>query len=130
MGSDILGLYGQNGSAITTLVYAIRILKDILTGKSLVQDLGNYIRHEKNNQACLVSEKISMEKLVGDEWTRTTPVLYYNADGNGILPKNRYNLLTGEKQEFIDEVRVLRLLTAKEGRSFLFSRELRRIISE
>lgn len=180
-GSDVLGLYGQNGSGKTTLVYAIDVLKDLLTGKSLVQDLGNYIKiggltagatvefyvtssendfykiiyefdlerkvididehiddndaideeeHEKRNGAYLVSEKISMARLVNDKWTKMTPILYYNAGGNEILPKNRYNLLTEGKQELIDELRVLRLLTAKEERSFLFSKELRKMIRD
>lgn len=177
--SDILGLYGQNGSGKTTLVYAIDVLKDLLTGKSLVQDLGNYIKigestagvtvefsvtssedvlykiiyefvlerkvvdehieenddideeeHEKRNGAYLVSEKVSMARLINGKWTKMTPVLYYNAGNNEILPKNRYNLLAKGKQELIDELRVLRLLTAKEERSFLFSKELRKMIRD
>ena len=179
--SDILGLYGQNGSGKTTLVYAIDVLKDLLMGKSLVQDLGNYIKigestagatvefsvtsseddlykviyefdlvrkvvdddehieenndideeeYEKRNGAYLVSEKISMARLTNDKWTKLTPILYYNADSNEILPKNRYNLLTEGKQELIDELRVLRLLAAKEERSFLFSKEIRKIIRD
>ena len=177
--SDILGLYGQNGSGKTTLVYAVDILKDLMMGKSLVQDLGNYIKigestagvtvefsitsiennlykviyefalvrkvidehidendtidegeHEKCNGAYLVSEKISMARLVNNKWTKMTPILYYNLGSSEVLPKNRYNLLTEGKQELIDELRVLRLLTAKEGRSFLFSKELRKMIRD
>jgi AAA15 family ATPase/GTPase len=179
--SDILGLYGQNGSGKTTLVYAIDVLKNLLMGKSLVQDLGNYIKigestagatveffvtsseddlykiiyefvlerkvvdvdehieenddideeeHEKRNGAYLVSEKVSMARSVNGKWTKMTPILYYNASSNEILPKNRYNLLTKGKQELIDELRVLRLLTVKEERSFLFSKELRKIIRD
>lgn len=179
--SDILGLYGQNGSGKTTLVYAIDVLKDILMGKSLVQDLGNYIKcgeltggatiefsvtsseddlykiiyefdlerktvdldehidendttdedeQETRNGACLVSEKLSMSRLINGKWTKMTPILYYNADSNVLLPKNRYNLLTGDKQDIIDELRVLRILTAKEERSFLFSKELRKMIRD
>lgn len=56
--------------------------------------------------------------------------MYYNSDSNEILPKNRYNLLTEGKQELIDELRVLRLLAAKEERSFLFSKEIRKIIRD
>lgn len=44
VGLDVLGLYGQNGSGKTTLVYALDVLKKILTGKSLDSDLGNYIK--------------------------------------------------------------------------------------
>lgn len=179
--ADILGLYGQNGSGKTTLVNAIDVLKDLLMGKRLAQDLGNYIKigeltagatvefsvtsseddlykviyefvlvrkavddeehieenndideeeHEKRNGTYLVSEKISMSRLINDKWTKLTPILYYNSDSNEILPKNRYNLLTEGKQELIDELRVLRLLAAKEERSFLFSKEIRKIIRD
>ncbi len=44
VGSDVLGLYGQNGSGKTILVYALNVLKEILTGKRLDSDLGNYIK--------------------------------------------------------------------------------------
>ena len=86
--------------------------------------------HEKRNGTYLVSEKISMSRLINDKWTKLTPILYYNSDSNEILPKNRYNLLTEGKQELIDELRVLRLLAAKEERSFLFSKEIRKIIRD
>ena len=71
-----------------------------------------------------------MSRLINDKWTKLTPILYYNSDSNEILPKNRYNLLTEGKQELIDELRVLRLLAAKEERSFLFSKEIRKIIRD
>ncbi|MEY8339122.1 ATP-binding protein [Lachnospiraceae bacterium 62-35] len=181
VGSDVLGLYGQNGSGKTILVYALDVLKEILIGKSLDSDLGNYIKigeltggatvefsivssendfykivyefnlerkiadidehidendsideeeHEKSNRAYLVSEKISMARLINDKWTKMTPILYYNVGSTEILPKNRYHLLTGGKQDLIDELRVLRLLTTKEERSFLFSKELRKMIRD
>lgn len=83
--------------------------------------------HEKRNGTYLVSEKISMSRLINDKWTKLTPILYYNSDSNEILPKNRYNLLTEGKQELIDELRVLRLLAAKEERSFCFLKRLGRL---
>ena len=177
-GTDILGLYGQNGSGKTALVDAISIFKTLLMGKRLMRDLDNYIKcgeqtagvsvefmitdingnlykilyeftlgrkeadeeshNEDNtedddrerNEVSLVSEKVSMARLIGDEWLKMTPVLYYVAGSDEILPKNRYGALTVNKQENIDELRVLKLLTAREGRSFLFSKELRKKIRE
>lgn len=93
-------------------------------------DLEEHIddEQENNNSATLVTEKLSFSKFENNKWTKITPVLYYTGDNNEILPKNRYNLLTNGKQDQIDDIRVLKLLTAREGRSFLFSREIRKII--
>lgn len=71
-----------------------------------------------------------MARLINDKWTKMTPILYYNVGSTEILPKNRFHLLTGGKQDLIDELRVLRLLTTKEERSFLFSKELRKMIRD
>lgn len=180
-GADMLGIYGQNGSGKTTLVYAIDVLKALLTGKKLKRDCIKYIKSgkksagavfeflirdckdnsykavyefmlekketdkdesvmeennmmtdeedDRENSAFLTLEKLSMSMMENGKWTKMTPVLYYSADSKEILPKNRYHLLTKGKQEMEDELRVLRLLSAKEGRSFLFSKELKKIIN-
>lgn len=179
-GADVLGMYGQNGSGKTTLVYAIDILKNLLMGKSLMRDFGNYIRygeqvagvttefmvesadgdfykviytfdikkketdmfehieensvddeeHERNNISFILSEKISISKKEHDKWTKMTPILYYNLGENELLPKIRYNLLTRGEQELVDNLRVYKLMAEKEKRSFLFSKELRKIIRD
>jgi AAA15 family ATPase/GTPase len=41
--SDILGIYGQNGSGKTAFIQALDILKTLLTGNRLPNDVANYI---------------------------------------------------------------------------------------
>lgn len=44
---DILGIYGQNGSGKTSIISAVRIIKDIFSGKPLPEDIGEYIMSDK-----------------------------------------------------------------------------------
>ena len=44
---DVLGIYGQNGSGKTSLISAVRIIKDIFSGKSLPKDINEYIMYGK-----------------------------------------------------------------------------------
>ena len=45
--SDIVGLYGQNGSGKTSLVEAIDILKLVLLGQELSNNIRNLISYDK-----------------------------------------------------------------------------------
>ncbi|WP_249029023.1 AAA family ATPase [Tannockella kyphosi] len=45
--SDILGIYGQNGSGKTTVIYALYTLKNLLIGNRLDNDFENYIKANK-----------------------------------------------------------------------------------
>ena len=42
-GSEIIGIYGQNGSGKTAVVDAMSMLKLVMGGKSLPEDAGDYI---------------------------------------------------------------------------------------
>lgn len=46
--ADVLGVYGQNGSGKTAIVEAFMVLKDILTGKSISNELSHLIYFGKN----------------------------------------------------------------------------------
>lgn len=48
--ADILGIYGQNGSGKTAVVECIWILKNLLEGKPLPENIKNYI--EKTSDTC------------------------------------------------------------------------------
>ena len=56
--SDIMGIYGQNGSGKTALINALELLKTILSGESFEQEAHNYISQGKDNA------KLSCEFLV------------------------------------------------------------------
>ncbi len=47
--SDILGIYGQNGSGKTTFINALGILDTLLSGKRLTPDMVNYITKEEQH---------------------------------------------------------------------------------
>ncbi|MCM1063056.1 MAG: ATP-binding protein [Eubacterium sp.] len=42
--SDILGIYGQNGSGKTTLIFAMEVLKQLLSGRRLWKDMDRFVR--------------------------------------------------------------------------------------
>ncbi len=46
--SEIMGIYGQNGSGKTALVDAMRILKEVLQGEKLLSNAGDYIMQGAN----------------------------------------------------------------------------------
>ncbi len=51
--SDILAIYGQNGSGKTTAIYAIQLFKNLLTGRKLEKDCANYIKVGTKSASCL-----------------------------------------------------------------------------
>ena len=61
-GSEILGIYGQNGSGKTAVVDALYFLQQIMVGNSIEQDIINYINAESD------TAEINAEfKIYGDE---------------------------------------------------------------
>jgi AAA15 family ATPase/GTPase len=44
---DVLGIYGQNGSGKTSIISAVRIIKDVFSGRPLPKDFNEYIMFGK-----------------------------------------------------------------------------------
>ena len=42
---NVLGIYGQNGSGKTSIISAVRIIKDVFSGKPLPEDIDEYIMY-------------------------------------------------------------------------------------
>lgn len=178
--ADLLGIYGQNGSGKTALIYALGIFKSLIMGNKLGKDCANYIKFGKESAACAFElsiidankqrfkmvyefelkrneveieqtdlleldedekdedrenqvyvsmEKVSMSTLVDGKWSKLTPVLSYCEEEDNILsPKIRLSQLISGDKKIEDELRVTKLLMKKSSKSFLFSKELNKII--
>ena len=84
---------------------------------------------DRENQVYVSMEKLSMSKLINGKWSKLTPVLSYcEEDENILAPKNRLSQLIAGDKNIEDELRVTRLLMKKSSKSFLFSKELNKII--
>lgn len=57
--SDILGIYGQNGSGKTSVVEAMKLIQSLLMGEKLDEQSVNYIGKESNS--CCVRVRFSIE---------------------------------------------------------------------
>lgn len=57
--SDILGIYGQNGSGKTAVIEAIGIVQDLLMGKSLSSEMSEYIG--KEHTQCIITTTFAVE---------------------------------------------------------------------
>ena len=67
-GSDIVGLYGQNGSGKTSVIQALSILKKALTGDSLQNEIADFVSRTTSEstlsfEGALFSEEKDAEGL-------------------------------------------------------------------
>ena len=58
-GSSIVGVYGQNGSGKTALIYALGLLRDLLSGLPIQKDAGYYIKSGANS--CTLIAEFSLD---------------------------------------------------------------------
>lgn len=93
--SDILGIYGQNGSGKTALVDAVSVLKDIMSGNKLTNNLLNLINNE--------SDTANLEFTFLIQYEVEKFLVYYNFE---IRRKNEENILETDniKQENLLEI--------------------------
>lgn len=109
--SDIVGIYGQNGSGKTAIVEACRLFKMVASGEEFPDDIKNYIYmlenkaklrfvfyierieekflvyyeftiRKKENQIELFNEKLSYSKILRNIKKRKTTIVEYNNDSN------------------------------------------------
>ena len=106
--SDLIGLYGQNGSGKTALIEALWILKNTLLGESLPDNCKNYIyqgkqissieiifsaqlhsekyqlfynmqmKKNKDNEVYINKEDLSYKKFEDEEWSYKRGIISYN----------------------------------------------------
>lgn len=150
MKSDVLGIYGQNGSGKTTFIHVLGILKCLLSGAPITECLEDHIskgsehaelefgfcvEDDKGGRSRVVysarmglgylDESVKASVLKDDEWTRMNPVFMSRQTDLKIVvtPDTRRKEVFGKDPQIADELRVTKLLCAKEHRSFLFSEE-------
>ena len=108
--SDVLGIYGQNGSGKTAFIEALWILKLVLLGESLPGDIKDYIyqgekeaainavfsmslgedkyqlfyemviERRENAAPVIIKEDLSYKKLEEDGWTYKRGIITHNLD--------------------------------------------------
>lgn len=108
--TDIIGIYGQNGSGKTAVVDSLGILKDMVSGVSINNSVKNLILHDSNecvleyvfmvereddkflvsysfeisvnneNSIEISKESISYSKLVDDKWKNKIKIIDYDIE--------------------------------------------------
>lgn len=154
--ADIIGIYGQNGSGKTTFIHVLNLLKTLISGDSISDNLSDCISVGKDvaeisfefsildtvgkqKIKAFYSADLSRENIVetlktsylkGGKWTYRNMVLSCDlGDSQTIfLPLLRKKEYFGTDQELSDELRVSKLLCSKEHRSFIFSPEFLRLL--
>lgn len=157
MKSDVLGIYGQNGSGKTTFIDALEVLKCLLSG-SPIQELLESCISKGHDEAELtfefsveddrehkfravysaqmgleyLNESLKASVLQSGEWTRMNPIMESrSADTKTLItPDTKKKELFGKDPQILDELRVTKRLCAKEFRSFLFSNEVFELLRE
>lgn len=150
MKSDVLGIYGQNGSGKTTFINVLEILKCLLSGAPIKAPLEDCISkgfeeaeltfkfsveddqsHKFLVRYCAqmgldyLNESVKASVLQDDTWSRLNEILVSNStDANSVVtPDTKKAELFGKDSRLLDELRITKMLCAKEHRSFLFAHE-------
>lgn len=158
--SEIIGLYGQNGSGKTALIEALKILKMILSGQELPINSKDLILQSSKNsrlkftfyvqkndlEKYLVTYEFIIEKTLEKEATITQESLSYKEFINEKWSKKKEIIsFNSESDGYIfnpkknidlfdekekDELKFAKRYSRKEKMSFIFSNETRKILSQ
>ena len=150
MKSDVLGIYGQNGSGKTTFINVLEILRCLLSGVPIKEPLEDCISkgfdeaeltfkfsvEDTQDQKFLVhysaqmglnylNESIKASVFRDNGWTHLSDIMVSNSTDLKyvITPETKKKELFGKDSQISDELRVTKMLCAKEHRSFIFSNE-------
>jgi len=149
--TDIMAIYGQNGSGKTSVIDALQIMKTLISGQKLQSDICKYIYSladtlnlkitffikndceylvdydislkRKEDSVEIISEKLSYTKL--NSKGKVTIISYNeNVDLSPISPDARYKELIKHNKENKIDIQVIKKLCKKENVSFVFHEDL------
>lgn len=157
MKSDVLGIYGQNGSGKTTFIDVLEVLKCLLSGAPIKDHLENCISKGRDGSELsfefsveddqgykfrvvysaqmgldYLNESVKSSVFQSGEWSRMNPIMETCSTDTKVLitPDTKKRELFGKKTQILDELRVTKRLCVKEHRSFLFSNEVFVLLQE
>lgn len=116
---NITAVYGQNGSGKTALIDAIELVKNIVLGRSLRKNIGNYIKkgfdrssinisfyfndnHEESivsysvvfgyneNNVVILDEQIKSKECINNVWVSNTEIIHYNSESRPFSISPKY----------------------------------------
>lgn len=116
---NITAVYGQNGSGKTALIDAIELIKNIVLGRSLRKNIGNYIKkgfdrssintsfyfkdnHEESiisysvilgynaNNVVILDEQIKSKECINNVWDNNTEIIHYNSESRPFSISPKY----------------------------------------
>lgn len=155
--ADVVGIYGQNGSGKTTFIHVLNILKSQLSGESITEELEDCISAGKDTaeftfefsiitddrkkvraiystvlSAENIEETLKTSYFEDGKWSYLNTVLSCDLKDTTTIftPLVRKKEYFGTEQRYADELRVSKLLCAKEHRSFIFSREFLDLLTQ
>ena len=155
--SDVLGIYGQNGSGKTTFIYVLEILQCLLSGQPLRDEINDGITCGANEaKLCFefsvedklgirfravysaqlgqdyLNETMKASVFQNGAWSRLNDILASNSSDteHTVRPSTMLNKLFSKSTKVLNELRVAKILCAKEHRSLLFSNELLRLMRQ
>lgn len=149
--SEIIGIYGQNGSGKTALVDACAFLKLILEGRELPDDAYNYINLFKDsatlkfdiyidaikekydvtyeftlkklkNKKVKISNEILSYSKKEKEWSTKVKIIEYDCENKLVLrPQKRYQELIKNNKDNLVNLKVAQELSLAKNTSFIFN---------
>lgn len=157
--SDIVGIYGQNGSGKTAVIQAMAFIQRLLMGESLPANFADYINKQENEcgirvkfsiesagkkAVCEYEIKIEKEDLNikeeilsaaiwnGEKFSKKKNMLKYNRydEKHEITPILRYDSLIKANRDNKVNLTVAKRISEKDKCSFLFGNEGKKIFIE
>lgn len=125
MESEIIGIYGQNGSGKTAVVDALYILRQILSGNPLPQNAGDYI-HTATSSAHLSFEfNMQLHQYEGAVYYQVE--LTKTEDGSVIITKEKLSCKQKEQDQVKKKETIIEFDLEEKGYAFRPIKNLNRL---